>query len=103
MSTIVQNQQRAYVARSQDAARRLADELKALSPAQQAAILATVTAALGLPIDHLMLTDEHEDGPEAAALLDGVLLRNHDEQYAWHINGDCLLRIIPLRKALHRV
>lgn len=98
MSSIVENQQRAFLARATDDARRLADSLRNLSPAEQAAIIATITAAAGTPIDLLMLTETQTDGLEAAAILDGTLTRIRDERWAWDVGSGCTFRIQILPK-----
>lgn len=98
MSTIVANQQRAFAARASDDARRLADSLRNLSPAEQAAVIASVTAAAHTPIDLLMLTETQADGLEAAAILDGTLHRTPGERWAWDIGSGCTFRIQILPK-----
>lgn len=98
MSSIVQNQRASYLNQAQTAARNLTHTLRNLSPAQQAALLATIAAAAGTPIDIVLLSDEYEDGPEAAAILDGVLTRIRDERYAWDIGSGCSIQITTLPK-----
>lgn len=87
MSSIVANQRSAYVNRAMSAARSLADELAALSPAQRAAILATIAAAVGSTVDMVLIAEHPEDEAEAAHILDGVLARCPGERYSWRISN----------------
>jgi len=89
MSSIVENQQRAFIAQATDAAKRLADTLRNVSPAEQAAILATVAAAVSCPIDITLTTGEYDDVIDAARLLDGVLAREQWEMWTWKVGSGC--------------
>jgi Cdc6-like AAA superfamily ATPase len=89
---IVQNQRASYLNQAQNAARNLTHTLRALSPAQQAALLATIAAAAGTPVDITLTTGEYADALEAAALLDGHQLRG-DTEYSWQISSGCVFTV----------
>lgn len=94
MSTIVENQRRAFLARSMDAARRLADEFSNLSDPQCAAVLAVIAAARGVPVDVVYVTSEPGDREEIEAVLDGVLLRG-EQSHSYALGNGCELVIVP--------
>lgn len=87
---IVQNQRASYLNQAQNAARNLTHTLRNLSPAQQAALLATIAAAAGTPIDIVMRGD-HGDWSEAHSTIAGRLKLNDYGQ--WHIGSGCHLHI----------
>lgn len=91
MSTIVQNQKRAFVASAMDDARNLADSLRYLSEPQRAAILAVLAAASATPID-ITLMGEPGDEVEAYSIVDGVLARASGP-YAWKLGSGCLFTV----------
>lgn len=93
MSTIVENQRRAFLARSMDAARRLADEFSNLSDPQCAAVLAVIAAARGVPVDLVYIADQG-DIEEIASVLDGVLLRG-DTPNSYLIGSGCTMTVVP--------
>lgn len=61
-------------------------------------MLATTTAAVGAPVDSVLLTDDPQDCTEAASLLDGVLARHATDRWAWHVGSGCYARIHLLPK-----
>jgi hypothetical protein len=87
MSSIVQNQKRAFLARSMDAARRLQDELVNLSDAQRAAILAIIAAKTSTPVDIVMLTSEPGDWNEARQTCGDELKATPDRR--WSLGNGC--------------
>lgn len=93
MSSIVHNQQRAYVAHATDRARNLADSLRNLSPAEQAAMLAIVAQKAGTPIDIAML-GEPGDWLEAREILANHL--RMDSTGRWELGSGCHLLISEL-------
>lgn len=96
MATIEQNQRRAFVAQATDAAAILASRLKPLSPAQQAAILASVAHECGCPVDIVLTTHESRDGMEAAMVLDGDLAMSGDGSWCWVVGSGCTFQIVVL-------
>lgn len=86
MSSIVENQRSAYIHRAMSSARVLADDLLNLSPAQRAAVLATIAATVGSTVDMVLIAEHPEDEQEAAQILDGVLARCPGERYSWRIS-----------------
>lgn len=102
MATITRNQQANYLAQASDAARVLADKLAALSPAEQAAILATTAAAVNCPIDIVLTTEAFTDAQEASVLMDGKQLRGSTE-WSWRISSGCEFTIDLLRREVPHV
>jgi hypothetical protein len=93
VSTIVTNQKRAFVSRAISAADRLAVELRNVSPAEQAAILAIVAKNANTPIDIAMIGEPH-DWLDARAVLDGHL--RCDSTGRWEVGSGCHLQIVEL-------
>lgn len=93
MSSIVQNQHRAYLAQAEDACRVFASRLAALAPAEQAALLARAAKDAGCPIDMVMRTEEKSDALDAALILDGDLRPGLTGNWAWRIGSGCEFQI----------
>lgn len=100
-TTITENQKRSFVAQAMDASRVTADKLRTLSDAEQFAVLATITAAIGCAQDTVFLTSATSDCLEAAAILDGVLARHPSETWAWHVGSGCFAHIQLLPEEQH--
>lgn len=94
MASIVTNQQRAFQAQAEDAARALAYRLEYLSPAQQAAILASVAKNARVPVDITLTTEHRDDALDAAVILDGDLTDADDATWCWDIGSGCRFQIV---------
>ena len=95
---MIHNQQRAFLAAALDDTRRLAASLMSLSPAERAAIIATLTAQTKAPVDMVMLYDDPQDARDVEAILDGVLSRCTSVPHAWRLSGDAHFSLVSLRK-----
>ena len=95
---IVANQRRSYLATAMDDTRRLAQSLMSLSPAERAAIIATLTAQTEANLDLVYLADDESEPRDAAAICDGVLRRCCGESYTWRLGQNNLFSIVSLRK-----
>jgi hypothetical protein len=95
-SRIVDNQRVAFVSRAQSTARRLTDDLMALSPAQRAAVLAIVAKESSTPLDFVWLAENHTDEHEIAAILDGTLPRCSGERYSWIVATNAHFAVVAL-------
>lgn len=90
---IVENQRRSYAAQASDAARRLADTLRNLSPAERAAMIAYAAQQAGVLVDIAMI-GEPGDWREARDMLADKLRLTHDHR--WELGSGCHLQIIEL-------
>lgn len=97
MSSITHNQRCAYVSQALTAGKHLALALKNVSPAERAAILATIVAATATPLDLVMLAEPGE-AREAASVVDGVLARSLSDPHGYSLGGNHLFSIVELRK-----
>ncbi len=93
MASIETNQRRAYLAHAQDAAFVLAERLKNLSPAQRAAIIASVAHQSATPIDITLVTGEKSDALDAAVILDGDVPEGEDGGWNWQLGSGCEFRV----------
>lgn len=102
MSSIVENQRAAFVHQAMNDLRATAHSLRNLSPAEQAASIATLAHALSCPIDVLLLTEDPTDGTDAARIADGVLTRSQLGKYAWNIGSGCHFVVTVIAHEEHR-
>lgn len=93
MSSIVENQRRAFIAQAEDAARRLQDALVNLSDAQRAGIIARLAAKTSTPIDIVYWADA-QDADEIASLALGHLLLG-DDHNTYQLGSGCLFQVVP--------
>lgn len=89
MSSIVSNQRKVYIAKAEDSAKEFAAFLLNISPAQRAALIASVAHHSETPIDVTMQTGHREDAREAAAILDGDLEDDDSATWAWKTYSGC--------------
>lgn len=94
MSSIVENQRRAYLAHANDTATQLAGRLLMLSPAQRAAIIASVAYHSQTPIDITLVTDERDDPSSIAMLLDGDVPSSEVSTWAWALGSGCIFQVV---------
>lgn len=94
---IVANQRSAYVSQAMSAGLSLAKALRSITPAERAAVIATITAAANVPLD-LVLLAEADEATEARRIVDGVLARCISDPCGYRLGGDHLFSIVSLRK-----
>jgi hypothetical protein len=93
MSSIVENQKLAFLARAQDDARRLCSSLANLSDAQRAAILALIAAKTSTPIDIGYIADTG-DAELIREIVSGTL-RVGDWQNTYLLGSGCDFTVTP--------